>query len=130
MMQQPATATLTATPAPSPDADTAAFHRAMRALLHPRRIAIVGASPKAGFANTIQKNIVRCGYQGEILPVNPRHQEVLGARAYPSLEALPDGADLAIVVVPSQLVLETLAACERAGVGAVNIITSGFGEKT
>jgi acetate---CoA ligase (ADP-forming) len=130
MQQSPAAPISAAAPAPGQSADPTAFHRAMRALLHPRRIAIVGASPKQGFANTIQKNIVRCGYQGEILPVNPRHAEVLGARAYPSLESLPDGADLAIVVVPSHLVLETLAACERAGVGAVNIITSGFGEKT
>jgi len=109
--------------------DDAAFAGAMRALLHPRRIAIVGASPKRGFANTIQRRLVDCGYEGEIFPVNPNYDEILGLPCYPSLEAIPDGADLAVVVVPSRLIPGVLESCERAGVGAVNIITSGFAEK-
>src|SRR5919202_4605268 len=113
----------------APADESQAFERAMRALLHPRRIAIVGATPKPGFANNIHRTLVRCGYEGEILPVNPRYEEILGARAYPSLEAIPGGADVAIVVVPSQLVLDALESCARAGVAAADIITSGFGEK-
>ncbi|MDI3339432.1 MAG: acetate--CoA ligase family protein [Sphaerobacter sp.] len=111
------------------DQDDAAFARAMRALLHPRRIAIVGASPKRGFANTIQRRLIDCGYEGEVFPVNPNYAEIMGLPCYPSLEAIPGGVDLAILVVPSGLVPGVLAACERAGVGAVNIITSGFAEK-
>ncbi len=109
--------------------DSDAFNRSMRALLHPRRIAIVGASPNPGFANSIQRRIVSCGYDGEILPVNPNYAEVLGVPTYPTLESIPGGADLAIVVVPSSMVLDVLASCERAGIGAVDIITSGFAEK-
>ncbi|HEX5506512.1 MAG TPA: acetate--CoA ligase family protein [Thermomicrobiales bacterium] len=109
--------------------EPAAFARAMRALLHPRRIAIVGASPNRGFANSIQRRLVECGYDGEIFPVNPNYREVMGLPTYPTLEAIPGGAELAIVVVPGRMVLEVLDACERAGVGAVNIITSGFAEK-
>lgn len=113
------------------DARTApgAFSRAMTKLLHPERIAIVGATPKPGFANGIQSGIARCGYEGEILPITPRYDEVLGRKAYPTISAVPGAVDLAIVVVPSHLVPEVLDDCERAGVGAVNIITSGFGEK-
>src|SRR5215210_3505253 len=122
-------ATPTADPGAGPDDEPGAFERAMRALLHPRRIAIVGATPKPGFANNIHRTPVRCGYEGEILPVNPRYEEILGARAYPSLEAIPGGADVAIVVVPSHLVMDALESCERAGVAAADIITSGFGEK-
>jgi acetyltransferase len=107
----------------------AAFARAMQALLHPRRIALVGASPNRGFANTIQRRLVACGYEGDIFPVNPNYPEILGRPAFPTLEAIPGGADLAIVVVPSRLVPEVLDGCERAGVGAINIITSGFAEK-
>jgi acyl-CoA synthetase (NDP forming) len=109
--------------------DPAAFNRAMRALLHPRRIAIVGASPNPGFASAIQRRIVTCGYDGELFPVNPNYEEVMGVPAYPSLESIPGGADLAVVVVPSRMVLDVLDACERTGVGAVDIITSGFAEK-
>jgi acetate---CoA ligase (ADP-forming) len=109
--------------------DQAAFQRAMRALLHPRRIALVGATPNRGFANTIQRRLVACGYEGEIFPVNPNYPEILGLPTYPAIEAIPGGAELAIVVVPSRMVPEVLDGCERSGVGAVNIITSGFGEK-
>jgi acetyltransferase len=109
--------------------EPAAFDRAMRALLHPRRIAIVGASPNPGFANSIQRRIVSCGYDGEIFPVNPNYEEVMGLPTYPTLESIPGGADLAILVVPSRMVLDVLDSCERAGVGAVDIITSGFSEK-
>jgi acetyltransferase len=113
------------------DARTApgAFSRAMTRLLHPERIAIVGATPKPGFASNIQAGLVRCGYVGEILPISPRYEEVQGRKAYPTISAVPGSVDLAIVVVPSHLVPEVLDDCERAGVGAVNIITSGFGEK-
>jgi acetyltransferase len=101
----------------------------MRSLLHPERIAIVGATPKAGFATSILTGLVRCGYEGTIHPVTPRYEEVHGRRAYPTLSAIPGGADLAIVVVPNHLVPEVLDDCARAGVGAVNIISSGFGEQ-
>ena len=113
------------------DARTApgAFSRAMTRLLHPERIAIVGATPKPGFASNIQAGLIRCGYVGEILPISPRYEEVQGRKAYPTISAVPGSVDLAIVVVPSHLVPEVLDDCERAGVGAVNIITSGFGEK-
>ncbi len=108
---------------------TGAFERAMRSLLHPERIAIVGATPKPGFATSILTGLVRCGYEGAIHPVTPRYAEVHGRPAYPTIAAIPGGADLAIVVVPNHLVPAVLDDCERAGVGAVNIISSGFGEQ-
>jgi acetyltransferase len=110
--------------------EQAAFTRAMEALFHPKRLAIVGATPRQGFAYNIQREIIGGGYQGEIFGVTPRHQEVLGAPCYPTLDAIPGGVDKAIVVVPSHLVLDVLGQAERAGVAAVNIITSGFGEQS
>ena len=107
----------------------AALRRAMRALLHPRRIAIVGASPRMGFANSIQIMLEGGGYDGEILPVNPRHEEIRGRRCYPTLDAIPGHVDLAILVVPARATLDVLEECAAKGVGAVNIIASGFGEQ-
>lgn len=101
----------------------------MRALLHPRRIAIVGASPNSGFANSIQRALLRGEYDGEILPINPKYDEVLGAPAYPSLAAVDGPIDLAIIVVPNRLTFDMLEQCEQHGVGAVNLIASGFAEK-
>ncbi len=109
--------------------EQAAFTRAMGALFHPKRLAIVGATPRQGFAYNIHREIVDGGYQGEIFGVTPRHTEVLGAPCYPTLDAIPGGVDKAIIVVPSRLVLDVLGQAERAGVAAVNIITSGFGEQ-
>ncbi len=105
------------------------FIRAMEALFHPKRLAIVGATPRQGFASNIHREILAGGYRGEIFGVTPRHGEVLGAPCYPTIDAIPGGVDKAIVVVPSHLVLDVLGQAERAGVAAVNIITSGFGEQ-
>ncbi len=106
------------------------FTSAMNALFHPKRIAIVGATPRPGFAYNIHRLLLMNGYEGEVFGVTPRHQEVLGCPCYPTLDAIPGSVDLAMVVVPSNLVLDVLGQAERAGVGAVNIITSGFGEQS
>jgi acetate---CoA ligase (ADP-forming) len=102
---------------------------AMEALFHPKRIAIIGATPRRGFANNIHQGILRQGFEGEIFGVTPRHEEVLGAPCYPRIDEIPGGVDSAIVVVPSHVVPEVLEQCPAAGVKAVNIITSGFGEQ-
>ncbi len=110
-------------------AEAEAFTTAMKALFHPKRIAIVGATPRPGFANTIHSRILAGGYEGEVFGVTPRHQEVLGCHCYPTLDAIPGGVDKAIVVVPSGIVMDVLEQSERAGTKALNIITSGFGEQ-
>jgi acetate---CoA ligase (ADP-forming) len=106
------------------------FTGAMESLFHPKRVAIVGATPRPGFAFNIHRLLLNNGYEGDVVGVTPRHQEVLGSLCYPTLEAVPGKVDLAMVVVPSHLVLDVLGQAERAGVGAVNIITSGFGEQS
>ncbi|HEX7103981.1 MAG TPA: CoA-binding protein, partial [Nitrolancea sp.] len=73
------------------DSESVAFTTAMRALFHPKRIAVVGATPRPGFANNIHGGIIRGGYEGEIIGVTPRHQEVLGAVCYPTIDAIPGG---------------------------------------
>lgn len=109
--------------------DVTTAPRGIDALLLPRSLAIVGDSPNQGFAANIHRNIVTAGYEGAIHPVNPRYEEVNGLTCYPTVDAIPGGVDLAIVVVPSRLVMNVLDQCERAKVGAINIITSGFGEQ-
>ncbi|MFW6074365.1 MAG: acetate--CoA ligase family protein, partial [Chloroflexota bacterium] len=105
------------------------FITAMEALLHPKKIAIIGDSPNPGFAPIIRHNIVNCGYQGEVIPINPKYDEIAGLKAYPSVDAVPGGVDLAVIGVPARFVSGVLDQCEAAGVGAINIITSGYGEQ-
>ena len=105
------------------------FTESMRALLHPKSIAIVGDSPNPGFAPIIRHNIVKCGYEGEVYPINPRYDEIAGLAAYPSVEEVPGDVDLAVIGVPVRVVDSVLEQCEQAGVKAINIITSGYGEQ-
>ncbi len=105
------------------------FTESMRALLHPKSIAVIGDSPNPGFAPIIRRNIVACGYEGDIYPINPRYDEIAGLKAYPSVDSVPGGVDLAVIGVPVRAVDAVLEQCERAGVKAINIITSGYGEQ-
>ncbi len=81
--------------------ESQAFTQAMDALFHPKRIAVVGATPRLGFAHNIHRAILRGGYEGEVFGVNPKYDEVLGSPTYPTIDAIPGGVDKAIVVVPS-----------------------------
>ena len=110
--------------------DQASINRAMDALFHPKRIAIVGASPNPGYGYRFHKNTVDGGYEGELIPVNPRYDEVLGLKCYPSVDAIPGGVEHAIIAVQSRLVLPVLEDCAKGGVVAANIIASGFGEQS
>jgi acetyltransferase len=112
------------------EVESDAFHQSMQAIFHPKRLAIVGASERPGFANSIQRLILKGGYEGDVFGVNPRYESVMGCECYPTIDAIPGGVDKAIVVVPSQHVMSVLDQAERAGAKAANIITSGFGEQS
>lgn len=99
------------------------------ALLEPRSVAVVGASNdplKRGYQAI--RRLQAEGFPGPIYPVNPRTEEVLGLPSFPSLEAIEDEVDLALLVTPAVKVVDLLEACGRKGVSAVVVIAVGFGE--
>jgi len=101
----------------------------LNAVFKPRGIAIVGASSTPGKVGyQILKNIIDCGYEGGIFPVNPKDEEVLGKKACKTVEEIEGDVDVAIIAVPAPLVIQTLEGCARKGIKAVAVITSGFGE--
>ena len=102
---------------------------AITKLLAPRTIAVVGASDKPGaLGATVIANLDRNGYAGDIYPINPK-RETIGARAcLPSIEALPQGVDVAVLAIPRSGVLDGLRALARRGVGAAIIFAAGFAE--
>ena len=103
--------------------------RDLSRLLSPRSIAVVGASPKpASVAGEILRNLLKCGFSGEIYPVNPKYGDVDGIRCFPSVAALPEGIDLAILAVNRDLVLSAVEDCGRRGIRGLVIITAGFKE--
>src|SRR5665811_1396816 len=101
------------------------------ALLNPKTIAIVGASPEEHKLRGILPAILlQHPYTGTIYPVSRSHGEILGMKAYPSIGEVPEPVDLAVLVIPSQFVPQELENCGKAGVKAVLIITSGFAEQS
>lgn len=99
------------------------------ALFNPRSLAIVGASsdPKklSGRAIHYMKTY---GFTGKLYPVNPSSPEIQGLTAYPSVSAIPDAVDQAVIIVPSSRVEESLRDCAKKGVKVVQVLSSGFGE--
>src|SRR5215469_5647302 len=98
-------------------------------LFFPRSVAVIGQSNDPGkTAGRPLKFLRQAGYAGRIYPVNARRREVLGERAWPSLEALPEVPEHAYVVAPIDGAMEAVEACGRAGVAVVTVLTDGFAE--
>lgn len=96
---------------------------------NPRGVAVVGASAspeKLGFQ--VLDNIIRYGYKGGIYPINPKADEILGLRAYPSVKDINGPVDLAVILVPSKAVPPVLEECGQKGLKGAVIITAGFRE--
>ncbi len=102
--------------------------RDLRPLLAPRSIAIVGASKSNPYASRLLVNLANGGFTGRLYLVNPRQDSIDGHPCHPSIEALPEPPDLAVLVVPQRAVVDVLDACGRKGIRAALIISAGFGE--
>ena len=98
-------------------------------LLRPKSIAVVGASRRAGsIGNGMLKHLVGSGFTGPVYPVNPTADSVNSVPSFPSIGALPTVPDLAVIVVPKQLVLGVVRECVATGVKGIVVITAGFRE--
>jgi len=98
-------------------------------LLRPRTVAVVGASRDPdSIGGMVFRYALAAGFTGTIYPVNREASSVHGVRAYPSVEALPEPVDLAIVAVPAPEVIGVARACVRAGTRALVVLTAGFAE--
>src|SRR6185436_4847718 len=101
----------------------------LAALFAPSSIAVLGVSRNpAKLGYRLLQNVQESGYAGAIHPVNPSGEAILGCATVPSVEALPEGVDLALVSVPAPSVPETIKALAARGVRAAVILSSGFGE--
>ena len=100
-----------------------------QALLAPRCVAIVGQSDDAGkTAGRPLKFLRQAGFSGGIYPINPRREQVLGERAWPSLSALPEVPDHVYIVTPTDAAIEAVEACGRVGVKVATVLADGFAE--
>lgn len=99
-------------------------------LLQPRTVAVVGASrDPAAIGSMIFRCILKSNFGGTVYPVNNQTFSVHGVRAYSSVRDLPEPADLVIVAVPANKVLEVAEESIQNGTKGLLVITSGFAEK-
>ena len=102
---------------------------ALRRLLRPRSVAILGASPTPGaLGASVLANLERLRYAGDIHLVNPKRDEIGGRRCLKSVDELPMGVDVAVLAMPRAAVLEAVEALARRQVGAAIIFAAGFAE--
>ncbi|HWJ71340.1 MAG TPA: acetate--CoA ligase family protein [Sphingobium sp.] len=98
-------------------------------LLRPRSVVIVGASEKPGaLGAAVVANLEGNDFPGEIHLINPKRETIGGRPCLPSVEAMPEGVDLAILAIPRVAVVETVRALAARKVGAVMIFAAGFAE--
>jgi len=98
-------------------------------ILHPRSVAVFGASESVSkFGGRIIHFLVRHGFPGEVYPINPNREEIVGRKAYPRIKDVPTPPDVAILAVPMERMFDTIVEAAEAGVGCCVIITTGFAE--
>lgn len=99
------------------------------AIFNPQSIAVVGASTRKGtVGNDILRNLLFNEFNGTVYPVNPKAKSIIGVPAFPSLSALPESPDLAVLIVPAKVVLQVVDEAIEKGVKGLIIISAGFKE--
>jgi acetyl coenzyme A synthetase (ADP forming)-like protein len=102
---------------------------AMRRIMQPEAVAVIGASPEAGkIGNSVMKNLINGGYEGAIYPIHPRAEEVEGRKAYPSVTAIDGPIDIAVFCIPAPLVPRVLEEVGEKKIPGAILIPSGFAE--
>ncbi|KPV63073.1 MAG: Acyl-CoA synthetase (NDP forming) [Candidatus Bathyarchaeota archaeon BA2] len=102
----------------------------LKPFFEPKSAAIIGASRTPGkLGYNILGNLIDLGFRGKIYPVNPEATEILGLKAYPRVDLIPEDVDVAVVATPASTVLEIMEGCARKRVKGVVIISSGFSEE-
>jgi acetyl coenzyme A synthetase (ADP forming)-like protein len=102
---------------------------AIRSIFEPNSIAIVGASrnqEKVGYL--ILENLLKSGFKGKLYPINPKVDEILGLRTYPSIGDVIEYIDLVVIAIPATFVPNVLEECGKKGIKSVIVISGGFRE--
>ncbi len=98
-------------------------------IANPKSIAFFGASNNFNRMGTIILDSLKSlGFEGPVYPVHPKESQVLGYDAYPSVADLPEAPELAIIVLPTDIVIRNLEACGRRGTRYAAIVSGGFKE--
>jgi predicted CoA-binding protein/GNAT superfamily N-acetyltransferase len=109
--------------------DRTAEHNSLRPLLAPTSLAVIGVSrSQSGIGYEILRVVLAGGFTGRTYPVNPHAKTIDGLDCYPTVGAIPERVDLAVVAVPASSVPQIIEECGAAHVGAAVVLSAGFGE--
>ncbi len=98
-------------------------------LLYPRTVAVIGASRTPGkVGHEIVSNLIKGGFKGKVLPVNPSADRVLGLKCYSSLKGCGHAVDMTVIAIRPQFVPSAIEDAIAAGTKAVTVISAGFRE--
>ena len=101
----------------------------LQTILAPKRIAVFGASDrKHSLGQVVFANLRAEAFDGELHPINPRHERVQGLRAWPDLDSLGRSVDMAVIATPADAVPDILRQCGKHGVEGAVVLSAGFGE--
>ena len=98
-------------------------------MLNPRSVAVVGATPRMQYGGRFLNAMLKSQDRVNVYPVNPRYDEIMGVRSYPSVTDLPEAPDLVGIVVPYHQVLPVLQESHAKGTRAAVVISAGFSER-
>jgi acetyl coenzyme A synthetase (ADP forming)-like protein len=102
---------------------------AMNRIMKPKAVAVIGASAEEGkIGNSVMKNLINGGYRGQIYPIHPKADEILGYRAYKSVKDVPGEIDTAVFAIPAKFVAAALIECGEKKIPGAVLIPSGFAE--
>ena len=98
-------------------------------LLYPKVVAVIGASRTPGkVGHEIFANLVKGGFAGTVVPINPSADDVLGVKCYPDLKTFGQKINLSVIAVPTKFVKAAAESSMQAGAKAIVVITAGFKE--
>jgi acetyl coenzyme A synthetase (ADP forming)-like protein len=102
---------------------------AMNRIMMPKSVAVIGASAEDGkIGNSVMKNLINGGYKGDIYPIHPKADEIMGRKAYKSVKDVPGTIDTAVFAIPAKFVAGALIECGEKKIPGAVLIPSGFAE--
>ncbi|MGO8914762.1 MAG: acetate--CoA ligase family protein [Stellaceae bacterium] len=103
--------------------------RQMSRIMRPDSVAVIGASAEDGkIGNSVMKNLINGGYDGKIYPIHPKSLEIMGRKAYRSVNDVPGAIDVAVFAIPAKFVAQALVECGEKEIPGAVLIPSGFAE--
>jgi acetyltransferase len=102
---------------------------ALAALFHPKTVAVIGATERQGsIGRRVMWALVSSPFGGTVFPVSKDRPSVLGIKAYPTVGAVPEKVDMAVIATPAAAVPGVITECVQAGVKVAVVISAGFRE--